>query len=64
MLFADDIVIYSESREQVQENLESLRYGLERRGLKVSHSKTEYMCMNGTVRLQGVEVEKVPEYIG
>ncbi|KAK3519647.1 hypothetical protein QTP86_002962, partial [Hemibagrus guttatus] len=67
MMFADDIVICSESREQVEENLEMWRFALERRGMKVSHSKTEYMCVNeregsGTVRLQGEEVKKVQEF--
>ncbi|KAK3545109.1 hypothetical protein QTP70_000788 [Hemibagrus guttatus] len=71
MMFADDIVICSESREQVEENLERWRFALERRGMKVSRSKTEYMCVNeregsGTVRLQGEEVKKVQEckYLG
>ncbi|KAK3517080.1 hypothetical protein QTP86_018993 [Hemibagrus guttatus] len=67
MMFADDIVICSESREQVEENLERWRFALERRGIKVSHSKTEYMSVNeregsGTVRLQGEEVKKVQEF--
>ncbi|KAK3556885.1 hypothetical protein QTP70_022382, partial [Hemibagrus guttatus] len=36
-------------------------------GMKVSHSKTEYMCVNeregsGTVRLQGEELKKVQEF--
>ncbi|KAK3521029.1 hypothetical protein QTP86_001514 [Hemibagrus guttatus] len=39
MMFADDIVICSESREQVEENLERWRFVLERRGMKVSHRK-------------------------
>ncbi|KAK3513976.1 hypothetical protein QTP70_000703, partial [Hemibagrus guttatus] len=60
-------VICSESREQVEENLERWRFALERRGMKVSRSKTEYMCVNeregsGTVRLQGEEVKKVQEF--
>ncbi|KAK3549270.1 hypothetical protein QTP70_034481 [Hemibagrus guttatus] len=67
MMFADDIVICSESREQVEENLERWRFVLERRGMKVSCSKIEYMCVNeregsGTVRLQGEEVKKVQEF--
>ncbi|KAK3531759.1 hypothetical protein QTP70_028291 [Hemibagrus guttatus] len=67
MMFADDIVICSESREQVEENLERWRFALERRGMKVSRSKTQYMCVNeregsGTVRLQGEEVKKVQEF--
>ncbi|KAK3571015.1 hypothetical protein QTP86_034556, partial [Hemibagrus guttatus] len=67
MMFADDIVICSESREQVEENLQRWRFALERRGMKVSRSKTEYMCVNeregsGTVRLQGEEVKKVQEF--
>ncbi|KAK3569040.1 hypothetical protein QTP86_021557 [Hemibagrus guttatus] len=67
MMFADDIVICSESREQVEVDLERWRFALERRGMKVSRSKTEYMCVNeregsGTVRLQGEEVKKVQEF--
>ncbi|KAK3529353.1 hypothetical protein QTP70_029338, partial [Hemibagrus guttatus] len=67
MMFADDIVICSESRDQMEENLERWRFALERRGMKVSGSKTEYMCVNeregsGTVRLQGEEVKKVQEF--
>ncbi|KAK3567231.1 hypothetical protein QTP86_015063, partial [Hemibagrus guttatus] len=67
MMFADDIVICSESRKQVEENLERWRFALERRGMKVSRSKTEYMCVNeregsGTVRLQGEEVKKVQDF--
>ncbi|KAK3540824.1 hypothetical protein QTP86_002367 [Hemibagrus guttatus] len=67
MMFADDIVICSESREQGDENLERWKFALERRGMKVSRSKTEYMCVNeregsGTVRLQGEEVKKIQEF--
>lgn len=55
-----DTEICRESREQVEESLE-------RRGIKVSRNKTEYMCMNeskdnGKVRMRGVEVAKVDEF--
>ena len=45
IMFADDIVICSESKEQVEEKLESWRYALERRWIKVNRRKTEYMCV-------------------
>jgi len=71
MMFADDIVICGESREQVEENLERWRFALERRGMKISRSKTEYMCVNerqnnGALKLQGEEVNKVDvfKYLG
>ena len=67
MMFADDIVICRENREQVEESLERWRLALERRGLRVSRRKTEYICVNekggeGAVVLQGEEVKKVKEF--
>ena len=69
MMLADDIVICSESKEQVEEKLESWRYALERRGMKVNRRKTEYMCVierqdnsSGTVKMQGEEVAKVEDF--
>ncbi|KAK3544414.1 hypothetical protein QTP86_011154 [Hemibagrus guttatus] len=44
MMFADDIVICSESREQVEESLERWRFALERRGMKVSHIQSNGEC--------------------
>ena len=65
MMFADDIVICSESKERVEEKLESWRYALER--MKVNRRKTEYMCVNerqvnGTVKMQGEKVAKVEDF--
>ncbi|KAI5102018.1 hypothetical protein C0J45_7370 [Silurus meridionalis] len=62
-----DIVICGESRGQVEKSLESWRYALERREIKVSRSYTEYMCVNeregsGVVGLQREEVGKVKEF--
>ncbi|XP_051780741.1 uncharacterized protein LOC127527129 [Erpetoichthys calabaricus] len=67
MMLADNIVICSDSREQVEETLERWRSALERRGMKVSRNKTEYMCGNerevsGMVRMQGIELVKVDEF--
>ena len=59
MLFADGIVICEETRREVEQRLESWRYVLERRGMKVSRSKTEYLCMNGGNDKETVDT-KVP----
>ena len=70
-MFADDIVICSESKEQVEDKLASWRYACERRGIKVNRRKAEYMCVNerkinGTMRMQGEEVAEVEafKYVG
>ena len=71
MLFANDIVICEETRKEVEQRLECWRYALERRGMKVSRSKTEYLCINGgtddkTVKMKDTKVPKVKEskYLG
>ena len=67
MLFVDDIVICEETREEVEQRLESCKYALERRGMKVSRSKTEYLCINGgnddeTVKMEDTIVSRVMEF--
>ena len=67
MLFADDIVICEETRKEVERRLESWRYALERRGMKVSRSKTKYLCINGvnddkTVKMEDTKVPRVKEF--
>ena len=67
MLFADDIVIGKETREEVERRLESWKYALERRGMKVSRSKTEYLCINGgnddeTVKMENTKVQRIKEF--
>ena len=67
MLFADDIVICEETREEVEQRLESWKYALERIRMKVSRSKTEYLCINGgnghkTVEMEDTKVPRVKEF--
>ena len=67
MLFADDIVICKETREEVEWRLECRRYALERRGMKVSRIKTEYLCVNGgndkeTMKMADKKVPRVKEF--
>ena len=67
MMFADDIVICEETRGEVERRLESWKYALERRGMKVSRSKTEYLCINGgnddeTVKMEDTKVPRVKEF--
>ena len=67
MLFADNIVICEETRKEIERRLESWKYALERRGMKVSRSKTEYLCINGgnddeTVKMEDAKVPRVKEF--
>ena len=47
MLFADDIVLSRKNHRELEEDLEIWRNALERRGLKVIRSKTEYLRVGG-----------------
>ena len=51
----------------MEKRLESWRYALERRGMKVSRSKTEYLCIIGgnndeTVKLEDTKVPRVKKF--
>ena len=65
---ADDIVISSDSCEEVEETLENWRNRLAKRGMKVSRPKTQYMCVNEKdqndwkVRMQGIVLAKLKEF--
>ena len=67
MLFANDIVICGETREEVKWKLECWRYVSERRGMKVSRSKIKYLCANGKnekkiVKMKDKKVQRVKEF--
>ena len=68
ILYADDIVLCAESKEDLEVNLERWRTVLEERGMRISRSKTEYMCTCidgndiGSIRLDGVEIKKVNKF--
>ena len=67
MLFAHDIVICEETREEVKRRLECWRYALKRRGMKVSRSKNEYLCVNGgniekIVKMENKKVPRIKEF--
>ena len=67
ILFADDIVICEETREEVKQRLEFWKYALERRRMKVSRSKTEYLCITGenddeTVKMEDTKVPRIKEF--
>ena len=66
-MFADNIVICEETREEVERRLGCWRYASERTGMKVSRSKTEYLCVNGgnddeTVKMEDTKVPRVKEF--
>ncbi|KAH1238660.1 LINE-1 retrotransposable element ORF2 protein [Glycine max] len=64
MLFADDIVLLGESREDLNERLETWRRALETHGFRLSRSKSEYMeCkFNKRRRVSNSEV-KIGDHI-
>ena len=67
MLLADVIVICEKTREEVERRLESWKYALKKRGMKVSRTKTEYLCINGgnhdeTVKIKDTKVPRVKEF--
>ena len=67
MLFADDILICEETKEEVEQRLEYWIYALERRGMKVNRSKTEYLCINGgndkeKMKIEDTKLPRVKEF--
>ena len=63
MMFEDDIVLLNKEKGQAEEELEEWRNALERRGLKVSRGKTEYLCINKKRNLPPIKIgdDDLPE---
>lgn len=57
-IFADNFVIWGESGMQVEENLNSWRSVLERRGMKLCQRNTEYMKRGTKVEVRKVRKEQ------
>ena len=63
MLFADDIVLSRQNHREIEDDLQIWRNALERKSLKVSLSKTEYLKAGGVegeeeLKLQGEEAKR------
>ena len=62
-MFADDVVLLNDTKEKAEQELEQWREALENRGMRLSRTKTEYMCVGQrstkpAILMQG---EVVPE---
>ena len=69
MLFADDLVLCENTREEAEEQLELWRNAIKNKGLRVSRNKAEYLptsSCHDTVKLGGEEIKTVTtfKYIG
>ena len=67
MLFADDIVLSRQSHKELEDGLKIWRNALERRGLKASWSKTEYLKAGDMddgeeIKLQGEIVKRAKNF--
>ncbi|ETN86452.1 hypothetical protein NECAME_16316 [Necator americanus] len=71
LLFADDVMLASESRDDLQKQVQSWKDQLQQYGLRLNTPKTEYMecgpsIEDGSVRVDGTELNKVNcfKYLG
>ena len=66
IMFVDDVVLCAREKDVLELELEQWRGALEKRGMKVSRAKTEYMFLNGTplgsVHVQSAQLPQVAEF--
>ena len=65
-MLADDVVLRTREKDVLELELEQWSEALEKRGMKVSRAKTEYMCLNGTplgsVKMQSSQLPQVTKF--
>ena len=64
LLFAYDVVLCGQTREEIEGGLETWRREMENREMKVSRPTTEYSCLNkqnaaGTIQMQEEDVNSL-----
>ena len=72
MMYADDVVLCAETKEEIEQWLENWRVALESRGMKVNRKKTEYMRCDGQpdlgeeLKMNGDQIKRVEcfKYLG
>ncbi|KAK6764634.1 hypothetical protein RB195_024815 [Necator americanus] len=71
LLFADDVMLAAESRDDLQKQVQSWKDQLQQYGFRLNTSKTEYMecgprTEDGSIRVDGTELNKVKcfKYLG
>ena len=66
MMFADDVVLCAREKYVLELELEQWEEALEKRVMKVSRAKTEYMWLNGmplgSVKMQSAQLPQVTEF--
>ena len=65
MLFADDIVLSRQNCRELEDDLEMWKNALERKGLRVSRSKTEYLRAGDDgeeLKLQGEKLKRAKNF--
>lgn len=55
VMFVDGIVVFTGSRKQMEERLDSWRYALEKRGMKVSRTRVSESKTGETTKRRGSE---------
>lgn len=68
ILYADDIVLVAETRQDLQRKMERWRTALESRGLRISRIKTEYFTTDrggdqlATIEIDGLKLKRVDHF--